>query len=119
MELKLFCYRFVYFLVRYLELQSSALRSEIRFSYTPVDAKHITDVKTEIFSYNLSDEKWHNLSLIVSGREIQLLVDCHLIDKRLLDRIPDRNFSASGVNIFIGERNRNFLFNVRTQQNFI
>lgn len=104
-------------IVRYLELQLSVPKNEIRFFYTPVDATHLRELQMETFrmtsgNVNLSDSNWHNVSVSVSGREIQVIVDCNVIDKRQLDFMPDRNFSASDVNVFVGERNRNFYFKV-------
>ncbi|XP_031629925.1 protein kinase C-binding protein NELL1-like isoform X2 [Contarinia nasturtii] len=89
---------------RYLELESSGRRNEIRFIYTVMGAENTGYQKTESFSYTLADYKWHKVSLTVSGSEIQLLVDCHLIYRRMADHIPDRNFSASEMHLFVGQR---------------
>lgn len=60
---------------------------------------------TESFAYNLADDQWHKVSLSVSGAEIQLLVDCQLIYRRMAEYLPDRNLSASEMHLFIGQRN--------------
>lgn len=88
-------------IVRYLELESSGRRNEIRFIYKPMDS---TEVYTETFPYELADYQWHKVSLSVSGAEIQLFVDCNVIYRRMADRLPDRNLSASEMHLFIGQR---------------
>lgn len=99
-------------IVRYLELESSGRRNEIRFIYTAMDARNNPIQHTESFSYTLADSKWHKVSLTVSGSEIQLLVDCHLIYRRMADHIPDRNFSASEMHLFVGQRDNQYQFKV-------
>lgn len=59
---------------------------------------------TESFSYDLADSKWHKVSLTVSGPEIQLIVDCNVIYRRMADHLPDRNFSASEMHLYVGQR---------------
>lgn len=102
-------------IVRYLELESSGRRNEIRFIYTAMDARNNPIQHTESFSYTLADSKWHKVSLTVSGSEIQLLVDCHLIYRRMADHIPDRNFSASEMHLFVGQRDNQYQFKVSTK----
>lgn len=99
-------------IVRYLELESSGRRNEIRFIYTAMDARNNPTTHTESFSYTLADSKWHKVSLTVSGPEIQLLVDCQLIDRRMADHIPDRNFSASEMHLFVGQRDNQYQLKV-------
>lgn len=99
-------------IVRYLELESSGRRNEIRFIYTAMDARNNPVQHTESFSYTLADSKWHKVSLTVSGSEIQLLVDCHLIYRRMADHIPDRNFSASEMHLFVGQRDNQYQLKV-------
>ena len=60
---------------------------------------------TESFPYRLADNTWHKIALSVSGPEIQLLIDCHPLYRRVTQSIPDRNFSASNMQLFIGQRN--------------
>lgn len=95
-------------IVRYLELESSGRRHEIRFIYTVMGTQNNRMTKTESFSYDLADNKWHKVSLTVSGSEIQLLVDCHLIYRRMAEHIPDRNFSASEMHLYVGQRDNEF-----------
>lgn len=92
-------------IVRYLELQSSGRKNEIRFSYTTVSADGISTLQTESFPYRLADDQWHSVSLSISGREIQLIIDCHPLYRRVTEHMPDRNFSASNMHLFIGQRN--------------
>lgn len=60
---------------------------------------------TESFPYRLADYTWHRVALSISGAEIQLLVDCRPLYKRVMHFVPDRNFSASNLQLFIGQRN--------------
>ncbi|XP_052873362.1 protein kinase C-binding protein NELL1-like [Anopheles cruzii] len=92
---------------RYLELQSSGRRDEIRFHYTHITAAGATQILTETFPYRLADDTEHKVSLTVSGSEMQLFIDCHPLYKRVTHFLPDRNFSASNMQLFIGQRNSN------------
>lgn len=100
---------------RYLELQSSGRRNEIRFHYSYYGPKNELMVHMESFPYRLADNKWHKIALSISGTEIQLIVDCHPLYKRVTHYVPDRNFSASNMQLLIGQRNLNShsLFKVR------
>lgn len=71
-----------------------------------MDAKNTPTSHMESFSYYLADYRWHKVSLTVSGSEIQLLVDCHLIYRRMAEHMPDRNFSASEMHLFVGQREK-------------
>lgn len=68
----------------------------------------------EEFSYRLADYTWHKVALSVSGTEIQLLIDCHPLYRRVIHNMPDRNFSASSMKLFVGQRNleSQYLFKV-------
>lgn len=68
----------------------------------------------EEFSYRLADYSWHKVALSVSGTEIQLLIDCHPLYRRVIHNMPDRNFSASSMKLFVGQRNleSQYLFKV-------
>ncbi|XP_063701263.1 protein kinase C-binding protein NELL2-like [Culicoides brevitarsis] len=92
---------------RYLELQSSGRRDEIRFHFTYITPDGAKLVHTESFPYRLADDTWHRVALSISGAEIQLLVDCRPLYKRVMRFVPDRNFSASNLQLFIGQRNSN------------
>lgn len=101
-------------MLRYLELQSSGRRDEIRFHYTHITAAGVTQILTETFPYRLADDIEHKVSLTVSGTEMQLFIDCHPLYKRVTHFLPDRNFSASNMQLFVGQRNSNshYLFKV-------
>lgn len=90
-------------IVRYLELQSSGRRDEIRFHYTSLSADGKESIHTETFPYRLADDTWHKLSLTVSGQEVQLLVDCLPVYTRVAQHIPDRSF-GNGISLFVGQR---------------
>ncbi|GAB0096088.1 protein kinase C-binding protein NELL2-like isoform X1 [Sergentomyia squamirostris] len=92
---------------RYLELQSSGRRDELRFHFTYITTEGISQVHMESFpKVVLDDNKWHKIALSVSGSEIQLLIDCHPLYRRVTHFLPDRNFSASNMQLFVGQRNQ-------------
>lgn len=95
---------------RYLEVQSSGRKNEIRLHYTSrVDSK----VYVETFHYKLADDAWHHVALSVSGSQAELLVDCHPLYKRLLrPGAPDRNFTQI-QQLWLGQRNKHYHFKVR------
>lgn len=62
-------------------------------------------VLTETFPYHLADKQMHRVSLSVSGTEIQLIIDCHPLYSRVIEQMPDRNFSASNMSLLLGQRN--------------
>ena len=101
-------------MLRYLELQSSGRRDEIRFHYTHITAAGATQIHTESFPYRLADDAEHKVALTISGTEVQLYIDCHPLYKRVTHFLPDRNFSASNMQLFVGQRNSNshYLFKV-------
>lgn len=105
---------FIFVDFRYLEIQSSGRRNEIRFYYSNIGPDGELMVHVESFPYRLADNKWHKIALSISGTEIQLIVDCHPLYKRVTHYVPDRNFSASNMQLLVGQRNLNshFLFKV-------
>lgn len=102
--------KFENFNFRYLELQSSGRKDEIRLHYTSQmdDMVHV-----EAFPYRLADNSWHKLAVTVSGSQVELLVDCHPLYRRLLQRTPDTNFTLPQLTLWVGQRNnRHSLFKV-------
>ena len=97
---------------RYLELQSSGRRDELRLHYV---SRRDGSVHVEAFPFRLADGAWHKVALSVSGSQIELLVDCHLLYRRLLrPGPPDTNFTLPQLQLWVGQRNaRHFLFKVR------
>lgn len=77
-----------------------------------MDAKNFTTTHTETFPYKLADYQWHKVSLSVSGAELQLIIDCHVMFKRMTDYMPDRNFSASEMHLNVGQRGSQFQLKV-------
>lgn len=58
---------------RFLELESSGQRSEVRLHYrTRGQQAH-----TEVFPYSLADGQWHKVSVAVSASHVILHVDCN------------------------------------------
>lgn len=60
-------------LCRYLELESSGHRNEVRLHYR--SGSH--HPHTEVFPYILADDKWHKLSLAISASHLILYIDCN------------------------------------------
>ncbi|XP_054266741.1 protein kinase C-binding protein NELL2-like isoform X1 [Macrosteles quadrilineatus] len=86
---------------RYLELQSSGRKDEIRLHYTG----HDSIVHIETFPYRLADNVWHKVAVSVSGSQVELMVDCHPLYRRLLSRTPDTNFTLPQLTLWVGQRN--------------
>lgn len=81
------------------------MKDEIRFHYTSKGMNGNQLFHYETFPYTLADKKWHMVALSISGTEVQLLIDCHPVYRRELRYTPDRNFSASNLQLFVGQRN--------------
>lgn len=98
---------------RYLEVQSSGRKDEIRLHYT---SQQDRVVHVETFPYRLADNSWHQLAVSVSGSQVEVLVDCHLVYRRLLRLgAPDRNLTVPQLQLWVGQRNnRHALFKVKT-----
>ena len=96
---------------RYLELQSSGRKDELRLHYV---SRRDGSVHVEAFPFRLADGAWHRVALSVSGSQVELLVDCHPLYRRLLrPGPPDTNFTLPQLQLWIGQRNvRHFLFKV-------
>ncbi|XP_064200801.1 protein kinase C-binding protein NELL2a-like isoform X2 [Anguilla rostrata] len=84
---------------RFLELESSGQRNEIRLHY------HTRSQQThsEVFPYTLADNQWHKVSIAVSASHVLLHVDCNRIYERvvetpLMDIPKDTSF-------WLGQRN--------------
>ncbi|XP_031775988.1 protein kinase C-binding protein NELL1-like isoform X4 [Apis florea] len=94
---------------RYLELQSSGRKDELRLHYV---SRRDGSVHVEAFPFRLADGAWHRVALSVSGSQVELLVDCHPLYRRLLrPGPPDTNFTLPQLQLWVGQRNvRHFLF---------
>ncbi|XP_050362567.1 protein kinase C-binding protein NELL1-like isoform X1 [Nymphalis io] len=86
---------------RYLELQSSGRRDEVRLHYVAAGS---ATARVETFPYRLADGAWHRVALAVSGAQATLLVDCHPLYRRLIPP-PDRNFTQPQLSLWVGQRN--------------
>ncbi|XP_074840172.1 protein kinase C-binding protein NELL2 isoform X1 [Carettochelys insculpta] len=84
---------------RYLELESSGHRNEIRFHYR--SGSHRSH--TEVFPYILADDKWHKLSLAISASHLILHVDCNRIYERVVEK-PYMDLPL-GTAFWLGQRN--------------
>nr|XP_045616855.1 protein kinase C-binding protein NELL2-like [Procambarus clarkii] len=63
---------------RYLELQSSGRKDELRLHYIHNGAVHV-----ETFPYRIADQRWHKVSVVVSGTQVEVWVDCSRVYRRL------------------------------------
>ncbi|KAJ8315434.1 hypothetical protein KUTeg_007584 [Tegillarca granosa] len=86
-------------IVRFLEIESSGRRDEIRFHYT-----HDQQTFIETFPYRLADNEWHRLAITLSGSHLTLLVDCSKIYERVIKTV-DRTFTAGKLKLYVGQRN--------------
>uniref|UniRef100_A0A7M4FWM6 Neural EGFL like 2 n=1 Tax=Crocodylus porosus TaxID=8502 RepID=A0A7M4FWM6_CROPO len=84
---------------RYLELESSGHRNEIRLHYRSDSHRS----HTEVFPYILADDKWHRLSLAVSASHLILHVDCNKIYERVVEK-PYMDLPL-GTTFWLGQRN--------------
>ncbi|XP_076370137.1 protein kinase C-binding protein NELL1-like isoform X1 [Tachypleus tridentatus] len=90
---------------RFLEIQSSGRKDEIRLHYTNNNMVYV-----ETFPYRLADDKWHQVALSVSGNAVDLFVDCNRIYKQVISDV-DRNVSSRNTSLWLGQRNSHqFLF---------
>uniref|UniRef100_A0A8C9R434 Neural EGFL like 2 n=2 Tax=Scleropages formosus TaxID=113540 RepID=A0A8C9R434_SCLFO len=84
---------------RFLELESSGQRNEIRLHYrTQGQQPH-----TEVFPYTLADDQWHKVSVALSASHILLHVDCNRIYERVVEP-PSMDFPEE-TSIWLGQRN--------------
>ena len=113
-----------YYLInyRFLELQSSGRKDEIRLHYT-----HLGLPKVEVFNYRLADGAWHRIALTVSGGVADLYIDCRRVERRWMAGSPDTsmpptmqqqqkqkdNSDDNKMSLWIGQRGvQHFLFKV-------
>ncbi|XP_062338970.1 protein kinase C-binding protein NELL2 [Osmerus eperlanus] len=85
---------------KYLELEASGQRSEIRLHYLT----HDQQARTETFPYALAAGRWHKLSLAVSATHLVLHVDCNRIYERTIEALSVD--IPSGSSVWIGQRNK-------------
>uniref|UniRef100_A0A8C8YP70 Protein kinase C-binding protein NELL2 n=1 Tax=Prolemur simus TaxID=1328070 RepID=A0A8C8YP70_PROSS len=84
---------------RYLELESSGHRNEVRLHYcSGTHRPH-----TEVFPYILADDKWHKLSLAISASHLILHIDCNKIYERVVEK-PSTDLPL-GTTFWLGQRN--------------
>jgi len=111
---------------RYLEIQSSGRQDVLRVHYSPVATTWTPgmpgppdqDVRVESFPLHLADDSWHRLAVIVSGDQIEVLLDCRSVHRRVVPPIdtsfllPDQTVREEGdLTLWLGQRNQgNFLF---------
>ncbi|KAL7867487.1 hypothetical protein SRHO_G00088710 [Serrasalmus rhombeus] len=84
---------------RYLELESSGQRSEVRLHYWTAERR----THSEVFPYSLADGRWHRVALSLSASQLVLYVDCSRIYERLVET-PSMDVPA-GTTVWLGQRN--------------
>lgn len=112
----------VYSSHRFLELQSSGRKDEIRLHYM-----HQGVPQVETFNHRLADGMWHRLAITVSGGLASLYVDCQRIERRLMSAMPDTSIPVTEeqesagpggipkMSLWIGQRgDDHFLFKVNS-----
>ncbi|XP_031439105.1 protein kinase C-binding protein NELL2 [Clupea harengus] len=85
---------------RFLELESSGPRSEIRLHYSTSGQR----AHTEVFPYSLADDRWHKVAVGISASHLVLHVDCSKIYERVVDS-PYMDI-PSGSTLWLGQRNK-------------
>jgi len=97
---------FIYFLLcSALEIQSSGRKNELRV---------ISGSLVETFPFRLADGGWHRLAISFSASQVEILVDCNPLYRRVLRFDPATAiFSARNVSLWIGQRTTShFLYQV-------
>ncbi|XP_068249419.1 protein kinase C-binding protein NELL2a-like isoform X1 [Palaemon carinicauda] len=112
----------------FLELQASGRKDEIRLHYIHNGAVHV-----ETFPYRIADQRWHKVSVVVSGNQVELWVDCSRVYRRLAPSpvtnltalaslappidpadptlSQDPSFRDAPIALYLGQRNaKHFLF---------
>jgi len=119
---------------RYLEIQSSGRQNMLRIHYSPSSVSQVwtthhpgtpdTQVRVESFPLRLADDSWHKLAVVVSGDQIEVLLDCRSVHRRVVPPL-DTSFSLSedlvkqegNLTLWLGQRSMaNSLFQGYLQQ---
>ncbi|RXN19755.1 kinase C-binding NELL2-like protein [Labeo rohita] len=98
-EDQLWCPLRIVEVTRFLEVESSGLRNEIRLFFQTSDQRQ----QREVFPYSLADGHWHKVSLAFSATQVVLHIDCNRIYERIVET-PSMDFPR-GTNIWLGQRN--------------
>uniref|UniRef100_A0A2H8TIY4 Protein kinase C-binding protein NELL1 n=1 Tax=Melanaphis sacchari TaxID=742174 RepID=A0A2H8TIY4_9HEMI len=88
---------------RYLELESSGRKDEVRLHYVSQSNRR---VHTEVFAYALADGHWHAVAITLSGTQARLFIDCRLIYTRTLAAGPADTSFLGSPDLYIGQRNK-------------
>ncbi|XP_025418188.1 protein kinase C-binding protein NELL1-like isoform X2 [Sipha flava] len=88
---------------RYLELESSGRKDEVRLHYVSQGGRR---VHTEVFAYALADGNWHAVAVTLSGAQARLFIDCRLVYTRTLPAGPADTSFAGSPDLYVGQRNR-------------
>lgn len=88
---------------RFLELESSGRRDEIRLRYKA----HDQQIRSETFPFRLADSHWHQIALTFSGTHVTLYINCSKIYERVILSL-DKNYLAGNylLSLYIGQRNQ-------------
>ena len=96
---------------RYLEIQSSGRQDVVRVHYQPATTSPSpANTRVETFPLRLADDSWHRLAVSVSGDQIEVLLDCRSVHRRVVPAL-DTSFLPSSLTAWLGQSNQdNALF---------
>ncbi|CAG9836101.1 unnamed protein product [Diabrotica balteata] len=81
-----------------LELQSSGRHNQLRLYYT-----NGSKVYVETFPYYLADDNWHKVAVSISGLQVEVLVDCRSLFKRMLKPVMQDKSFPKPPHLWIGQ----------------
>ena len=85
---------------RYLELESSGLRDELRLYYS-----HHRQTEIETFPFRLADNQWHKLALGFSPNHVEVFIDCNKVYERALKALDTAVSPEEGaLQLWLGQR---------------
>ncbi|XP_035713411.1 protein kinase C-binding protein NELL2 isoform X3 [Folsomia candida] len=90
-------------LISALEIQSSGRKNELRV---------ISNSIVEAFPFRLADGSWHRLAISFSASQVEILVDCRVVYRRVLRFDPASMIhNSQNISVWIGQKApSNFLY---------
>ena len=86
---------------RFLELESSGRRDELRLHYTHDQQTHV-----ETFPYRIADNRWYQIALTLSANHVTLYINCSKIYERVILTLDRYYVAGKYLSLYIGQRNR-------------
>ena len=82
----------------------------VRVHYQPASPRP-GHTRVETFPVRLADDSWHRLAVSVSGDQIEVLLDCRSVHRRVVPALNTSFPPASSLTAWLGQSNQdNFLF---------